>query len=61
MLEMLGERFHASPALLKKLNPTATFAAGEQITVPNVQVVSDAEGKAGSEHHREGVEVRIRR
>ncbi|MEO7135442.1 MAG: L,D-transpeptidase [Vicinamibacterales bacterium] len=45
MIEMLGERFHASPALLKKLNPTATFAVGEQIMVPNVQIVSDAEGK----------------
>ena len=45
MVEMLGERFHASPALLKKLNPNAKFAAGEQITVPNVTVVSDAEGK----------------
>lgn len=45
LIEALGERFHASPALLKKLNPTASFAAGEQITVPNVQVVSDAEGK----------------
>jgi lipoprotein-anchoring transpeptidase ErfK/SrfK len=45
MLEMLGERFHASPALLKKLNPTATFAVGEQIMVPNVPIVSDAEGK----------------
>jgi lipoprotein-anchoring transpeptidase ErfK/SrfK len=44
-IEMLGERFHASPALLKKLNPGAKFAAGEQITVPNVNVVSDAEGK----------------
>ena len=43
--EMLAERFHASPALLKRLNPQATFAAGEQITVPNVIVVSDAEGK----------------
>ena len=29
MIEMLGERFHASPALLKKLNPSARFAAGE--------------------------------
>ena len=46
LVEMLGERFHASPALLKRLNPTAKFAAGEQITVPNVNVVSDAEGKA---------------
>jgi lipoprotein-anchoring transpeptidase ErfK/SrfK len=45
MIEMLGERFHASPALLKKLNPTATFAVGEQIVVPNVQFVSDAEAK----------------
>jgi lipoprotein-anchoring transpeptidase ErfK/SrfK len=45
MVEMLGERFHASPALLKKLNPGARFAAGEQITVPNVTPVSAAEGK----------------
>jgi len=45
LIEMLGERFHASPALLKTLNPTATFSAGEQITVPNVPIVSDAEGK----------------
>ena len=46
LIEMLGERFHASPALLKTLNPSATFAVGESIQVPNVQVVSDAEGKA---------------
>ena len=26
--EALGEKFHASPALLKKLNPQAKFAAG---------------------------------
>lgn len=45
IVEMLGERFHTSPAVLKKLNPTAKFASGEQITVPNVQVISDAEGK----------------
>ena len=45
LVEMLAERFHASPALLKRLNPTAKFAAGEQITVPNVHVVSAAEGK----------------
>jgi len=37
ILEALGERFHASPALLQALNPNATFAAGEQIQVPNVQ------------------------
>ena len=45
MIELLGERFHASPTLLKKLNPSSQFAAGDSITVPNVQVVSDAEGK----------------
>ena len=44
-LEMLAERFHASPNLLKRLNPSAKFAAGEQVTVPNVNVVSEAEGK----------------
>jgi len=36
LLEALGERFHVSPALLKQLNPTAKFAAGEAIQVPNV-------------------------
>lgn len=36
-LEMLAERFHATPALLERLNPTATFTAGEQIIVPNVE------------------------
>lgn len=46
VLEMLAERFHAAPALLKRLNPSAKFAEGEQITVPNVTVVSEAEGKA---------------
>jgi lipoprotein-anchoring transpeptidase ErfK/SrfK len=36
VLEMLGERFHAAPALLKQLNPSAAFTAGESIVVPNV-------------------------
>jgi lipoprotein-anchoring transpeptidase ErfK/SrfK len=36
VVELIGERTHASPALLKKLNPGATFAAGETIRVPNV-------------------------
>jgi lipoprotein-anchoring transpeptidase ErfK/SrfK len=45
MIEMLGERFHASPALLKKLNPKSQFAAGDQVMVPNVTIVSAAEGK----------------
>ena len=35
--EALGERFHASPALLKQLNPGVDFGkAGSQLQVPNV-------------------------
>jgi lipoprotein-anchoring transpeptidase ErfK/SrfK len=37
--EALSEKFHTSPEVLKKLNPTAAFAAGETLTVPNVIVV----------------------
>ena len=36
VVEKLGEHFHCSPALLRRLNPGAKFAAGEQIKVPNV-------------------------
>ena len=40
-LEALGEKFHASPALLKHLNPEATFMrAGERVMVPNVEVIA---------------------
>jgi lipoprotein-anchoring transpeptidase ErfK/SrfK len=36
-LEALAERFHSSPALLRSLNPQATFSrAGERLRVPNV-------------------------
>jgi lipoprotein-anchoring transpeptidase ErfK/SrfK len=36
-IEALGEKFHASPALLKRLNPGKDFtAAGTEILVPNV-------------------------
>ncbi len=36
-LEAIAERFHASPRLLRTLNPKASFTkAGEQILVPNV-------------------------
>jgi lipoprotein-anchoring transpeptidase ErfK/SrfK len=44
VLEMLAERFHAAPALLKRLNASAKFAEGEQVTVPNVNVISEAAG-----------------
>ncbi len=37
-LEALGERFHASPALLKQLNPGKDFnRAGERLLVPSVE------------------------
>jgi lipoprotein-anchoring transpeptidase ErfK/SrfK len=39
-VEMLAERFHSTPALLQRLNPGAKFAAGEEITVPNVEAMS---------------------
>jgi lipoprotein-anchoring transpeptidase ErfK/SrfK len=39
-LEAIAEKFHASPALLRQLNARASFdRAGEEIMVPNVEVV----------------------
>ncbi len=35
-LERLGEKFHASPALLQRLNPRLTLKAGAEIKVPAV-------------------------
>ncbi len=40
-LEALGEKFHASPALLSELNPGAAFdVAGTTITVPGVSTAA---------------------
>ena len=37
-LEALGEKFHASPKLLQKLNPGKSFSQmGEEVLVPNVE------------------------
>ena len=36
VLEALGEQFHSSPNLLRKMNPSAKFEAGEEIQVPNI-------------------------
>ena len=36
VLEAIGERFHAAPALLERLNPGVQFAQGVEIIVPNV-------------------------
>jgi lipoprotein-anchoring transpeptidase ErfK/SrfK len=53
VVEALAERFHATPALLKRLNPQAAFAAGEQITVPNIEAfvvpVPRIEGARGAD------------
>lgn len=40
LLEMLTERFHSTPELLRKLNPQAQFAAGETLQVPNARAVA---------------------
>jgi lipoprotein-anchoring transpeptidase ErfK/SrfK len=48
--EALAERFHTTPAFLKKINPTAKFVAGEQIAVPNVEPLQiPAEGQTKAE------------
>jgi lipoprotein-anchoring transpeptidase ErfK/SrfK len=47
-LEALSERFHASPALLARLNSKALLALGETLLVPNV-VVTNGDAAAASE------------
>ena len=44
--EAMGEKFHASPALLAKLNPGAALTVGEQVIVPNVLAVASDLPKA---------------
>jgi lipoprotein-anchoring transpeptidase ErfK/SrfK len=39
VLEEIAERFHATPALLQRLNPKAGFAEGDTIVVPNVEAM----------------------
>lgn len=36
IVEALAERFHTTPAFLRRLNKGAKFSAGEEIVVPNV-------------------------
>jgi len=42
VIEALAERFHAAPAFLKRLNPRARFASGDQIKVPAVTPFDEA-------------------
>ena len=37
VLEALAEKFHSSPNFLKRLNPGASWTAGDAIKVPNVE------------------------
>jgi lipoprotein-anchoring transpeptidase ErfK/SrfK len=50
-LEMLAERFHATPELLQELNPQARFVPGDALRVPSVRAVP-AEGRPASNHVR---------
>ncbi len=59
-LELLSERFHAAPALLKRLNPRARFSAGEQIVVPAVTPFDEA-AKPQRDASAAGVSVRVSR
>jgi lipoprotein-anchoring transpeptidase ErfK/SrfK len=46
-LELISEKFHASPKLLTKLNPGKSFdKAGEEILVPNVHTAKPGEKAA---------------
>ncbi|MEO8196992.1 MAG: L,D-transpeptidase [Thermoanaerobaculia bacterium] len=40
--EMLGERFHCSPALLRRLNPRSHFRAGDVLQVPAISDTAPA-------------------
>jgi len=46
VLEMIDERGHASPALLRTWNPEATFSAGDTVRIPNVQPPAPPAGPA---------------
>jgi lipoprotein-anchoring transpeptidase ErfK/SrfK len=60
VVEMLGERFHASPSLLRRLNPQTRFAAGDAIRVPNVLVGEDpTEAQPNAHASKGGADVTI--
>lgn len=43
IVEMLGERFHSQPDLLRRLNPGVGFAAGDSVRVPDIRDRPDTE------------------
>lgn len=60
IVELLAERFHASRALLRRLNPGKRFAAGESITVPAVTPFSDR-AKSARTAPPEGLTIEVSR
>jgi lipoprotein-anchoring transpeptidase ErfK/SrfK len=59
-LEMIAERFHAAPALLRKLNEGITIAAGQQIRVPAVTPFL-AEVKPAADASADAVTIQVTR
>jgi lipoprotein-anchoring transpeptidase ErfK/SrfK len=60
-LERVGERFHASPALLTSLNHGKTFAAGSTVTVPAVTAFEEAAKSKPNAQPPAGVHVEVSR
>jgi lipoprotein-anchoring transpeptidase ErfK/SrfK len=59
-LEQLGERFHASPALLRRMNPRVAFEAGTEIKVPAVTAF-DFDAKPPKEALESDVTIQVTR
>jgi lipoprotein-anchoring transpeptidase ErfK/SrfK len=63
VVEALAEKFHASPALLLRLNPGVSLTPDAEIRVPNVAIVSVApavpRGTSGVEHPDADVVVKV--
>lgn len=56
--EAIAERFHASPQLIAKLNPNATFEAGHTIRVPAVTPF-DATRKPAADTSAQDVSIKV--
>jgi lipoprotein-anchoring transpeptidase ErfK/SrfK len=56
--ELLGERFHVSPALLARLNPGAQFQQGDVIQVPNVDPFIPPSSKISAKSPTDAVNAR---
>ena len=60
-LEMIAERFHASPALLKQLNEGASFAAGHELRVPGVAAPFVGDAKPATDPLADGATIQVTR